>query len=506
MDGSDGHGVGGRRLWWGYAVVLVAAATLYVATSAPSVVWQDSGLIQWRVLNRDIEGGLGLALSHPLYYLIAIGASFLGDPARMATLATAVISAFAVANLFLLVGLWVKRTVPAAVAALTLALSHTFWWHATVPETYNLAAALLLAELAALLQYGNTGRVRYLYILALLNGLGLANHMLAAISLACYAVLLAGLLMHGQIRMRDVAVMAAFWVVGALPLEVLFVMRWVETGDLGATIASALFGDLWRDDVLNTAITTRIVVENFMWIALNLATPNVFLLILGAWAVALQVRRCRFHRVVAALLVLYLAFAFRYTVVDRYAFFIPFYCMAAILVGVGAWEMLERFSGRALPVVLVFFAFWTIPVYAAAPILARELDIVGRPRQLPYRDDAAYHLRPWRTGDDGAARFADETLGNAARDGIILADTTAAPPLLYTQKARNKRPDVKVVSDIGCSDGAPQVTPETIDELASTRTVYVVTPSPGYCPKYVLERCEFTADGLVYRVTLPGGF
>ncbi|HEX42494.1 MAG TPA: DUF2723 domain-containing protein [Phycisphaerales bacterium] len=505
MDGCDGHHVGGRRLWRGYAVVFVGAALLYVATSAPSLVWQDSGLIQWRVLNRDIEGNMGLALSHPLYYLIAIGASFLGDPARMATLTTALISAWAVANLFLLMGLWVKRTLPAAIAALTLALSHTFWWHATVPETYNLTAALLLAELVVLLQYGNTGRVRYLYILALLNGLGVANHMLAAISFVCYAVLLASLLMHGQIRMRDVGVMAAFWGVGALPLEVLFVMRWVQTGDLGGTIASALFGDRWRADVLNASITARIVVENLMWIGLNLATPNVFLLILGAWIVALQVRRCRFHRVVAALVVLYLAFAFRYTVVDRYAFFIPFYCMAAILVGIGAWEMLERFSGRALPVVLVFFAFWTIPAYVAAPMLARELGLAERPRQLPYRDDAVYHLRPWRPGDDGAARFADEALGNTARDGIILADATAAPPLLYTQKARDKRPDVKVVSSVGSSDGAPQITPEIIDEIAATRTVYVVTPAPGYCPEYVLDRYEFAADGLLYRAVPRDG-
>ncbi len=503
MDAPNVHAVDRKRLCRGYVIVLIAAAVLYIATSAPSLVWQDSGMIQWRVLNRDIEGGMGLALSHPLYYLLAIGASFFGDPARMATLTTALISAFAVANLFLLVTLWVKRLLPAVIAALTLGLSHTFWRHATIPETYNLTAALLFLELIVLLQYGNTGKMGYLYLLGLINGLGISNHMLASISFVCYAVLLAGLLMHGQIHVKHVGVMALFWVIGALPIEVLFVLRWVETGDLGATIASALFGDMWQSDVLNTSITGRIILENFLWMGLNLATPNVFLLALGVWVVGLGVWKCRFHRLTAALLVLYLAFAFRYTVEDRYAFFIPFYCMAAVCVGIGACEMLERFSGRALPVVLTLFALTTIPVYAAAPMLARELNVLNRPRQLPYRDDAAYFLCPWRTGYDGTAKFADEALENVDRDGILLADATTAPPLLYTQKARDKRPDVKILSSVGNSPDAPTVTAETIADLVRTRSVYVVTPMKGYCPKYLLEGYDFVGDGLLYRV-VPG--
>ncbi len=42
------------------------------------------------------------------------------------------------------------------------------------------------------------------------------------------------------------------------------------------------------------------------------------------------------------MLVLFLLFASRYTVSDRYAFFIPFYCMVAAVIGLGAHEVLSR--------------------------------------------------------------------------------------------------------------------------------------------------------------------
>ena len=64
----------GSNLEVSYVVVLIAATALYVFTCAPGVVWQDSGVIQYRIWHNDIQGHLGLALSHPLYYIIAIAA------------------------------------------------------------------------------------------------------------------------------------------------------------------------------------------------------------------------------------------------------------------------------------------------------------------------------------------------------------------------------------------------------------------------------------------------
>jgi hypothetical protein len=92
-----------------YFFVFFAAAVLYILTCAPGAVWQDAGLIQYRVWHNDIQGKLGLALSHPLFYLIAILFKHIpiGEFCYKINVLDAIISAFAVANLFLLLRLWV---------------------------------------------------------------------------------------------------------------------------------------------------------------------------------------------------------------------------------------------------------------------------------------------------------------------------------------------------------------------------------------------------------------
>ena len=101
-----------------------------------------------------------MALSHPLYYLVAIGAGRigLGEFGYRVNCVSSLFGAAAIANLYLLVRLGLGKTFPAAIAATTLALSHTFWWHASIAETYTLWAALFLGELICLLQYTKTRR------------------------------------------------------------------------------------------------------------------------------------------------------------------------------------------------------------------------------------------------------------------------------------------------------------------------------------------------------------
>ena len=88
---------------------------LYIVSCAPGPLWQDSGLIQLRVWHNDIEGFLGLAISHPLFYILAIGAKYipLGEFAHRVNLVSAIAAAVAVANTFLLVRLWLGRNFPA---------------------------------------------------------------------------------------------------------------------------------------------------------------------------------------------------------------------------------------------------------------------------------------------------------------------------------------------------------------------------------------------------------
>jgi len=481
---------------------------LYVTTCAPGVVWQDSGVIQYRVFHNDIEGRFGLALSHPLYYILAIAVKNIpfGELAYRINIMTAIISALAVANIFLLLRLWLGETFAALLGAASLALSHTFWRHSTIPETYGLAAALLLFELIVLLQYAKTSRKGYLYLLALINGLATANHMLASIAFVCYVVLALFLLVKRQIKFQNLLVMAVLWIAGALPYEYLIVKNTLQSGDFLGTLASAAFGERWQGDVLNTTLSVQIAKENFMYIVLNFPTPNLLLSIVGVWSLYKLSPKRWFANVILALLILYFAFAFRYTVQDRYAFFIPFYCIVSLLISLGAYRCLTGGNG-ILIYIFAIFCVAVVPVYYMAPKIAEKLDIkIGSGRRIYYRNNETYFLWPWKTGNKGAERFAVEALFSVKPPAIIYADATTAPPLLYAQEVMKERQgsDIKIISSIGSSENSPVFDRQTIKKLFSERAVYVVTPAQGYCPDFLLRRYDFEPAGVLWRVVERG--
>jgi len=488
-----------------YLAVLLAAALLYGVSCAPGALWQDSGLIQYRVWHHDIEGSLGLAISHPLYYILAIGAKCvpLGTFGHRVNLLSALAAAVAVANVYLLVKLWLGKDFPAIIAAATLALSHTFWRHASIAETYTLWTALFSAELIVLLQYTRTRRVGYLYALALLNGLAIAVHMLASIALLCYAAYVAILLIKKRVRAKHFLVLVLLWAVGALPFLCLIVKNMIASGDVLDTLASAAFGHRWQGDVLNMSLSWRIVGENIAFVLLNFPTPNLLLLPVGCYALHKVGPTSAFRNVILALMVLFLAFAFRYTVSDRYAFFIPFYCVTSVVIGLGAEALRSRLRQRAILYAVTAFSLLLLPavVYAAAPQAAQRLNVAMPTRQnVSYRDDYAYFLQPWKTGYRGAERFAEEALDAAEAGAVIYADTTTVGPLLYVQEVKCKRPDVSIVTGIVASAGAPSYDEQTLKGLIGTRPCYVTSARPGYCPPFILDHYDLARIGVLWRV------
>jgi len=487
----------------GYIAVFLVAAVLYIATCAPGPLWQDSGMYQYRIWHSDIEGKLGLALSHPLYHIIGIGVKYipLGGFAYRVNMLTAVLSAAAVANLFLLLRLWLGKILPALVGAATLALSHTFWRHATIAETYNLYIALLLAELIVLLQYFRTKRTGLLYALGFFNGLAIADHMLASIGFACYAVLLPVLLLKKQISFRSLGIIVVLWGIGAAPYEYLIVKNIIQTGDFTATLASALFGKRWQDSVLNIRLSMGLVKENLMFLTYNFPTPNGLFFFAGLYGLKKVSPSRSFKNIFLVLLVLFFAFAFRYTIPDRYAFFIPFYCLVSVLIGVGFNLLITWPEHKILTCLVFIFTLLPIPTYIIAPVVAQKMHFkLPTKREIPYRNDYIWFLRPWKTGYYGAEKFANEALGAVEDEAIIYADGTTVYPLLYVQEIEGKRRDVTIVSGHGSVNNLKEYNEDVIDKVLTEETVYVVSPLAGYCPRFLLERCEFKQTGVLWKV------
>ncbi len=485
-----------------YFLVLAAAVIFYAASCAKGPLWQDSGMIQYRVWHNDIEGGLGLALSHPLFYIIAIGVKYIpvGEFGYRVNLLSAVMGAVTIANIFLLVRLLTGRNFAAIISAVTLAVSHTFWAHSAIVETYTLYTALFSSELLIIWKYLKTGKVSFLYWLGLLNGLAVADHLFGVIPLACYTVFVFILLIKKKIQLKNAGVILGLWIVGALPYEYLIIKNMIQTGNVISVMSSALFGNSWENAVLNTSFTAKILKENILFLGLNFPTPDILLGLVGIWAIFKLPFDKVLRNLFIGLAVLFLIFASRYTVPDRYAFFIPFYVMLAIFAGLGVYFVQSRLQSKALLYFILLFSLMPVPVYAAAPAVVKKTNFnLGTRNNIPYRDDAEYFLKPWRTCDDGPARFANEAFMSAEKDSIIYADGTTVYALFYNQQVKGQRPDVKIVSGHGSSSNIKDYDEKAIDNLIEQKPIYVVCPEKGYCPEFLIEKFDFIKTGVLYK-------
>jgi len=142
-----------------------------------------------------------------------------------------------------------------------------------------------------------------------------------------------------------------------------------------------------------------------------------------------------------------------------------------------------------------------VGVYAALPPLAEKMQLnIGTRNDIAHRDDYGYFLRPWKTGYNGAERFAEEALDLLEDGAVIYADTTTVGPLLYLQDVKGIRPDVKIVSGTVNSKDAPKFDERTLGLLLEARPVYVVSPRPGYCPQFVLDDYDLIRAGILWQV------
>jgi hypothetical protein len=485
-----------------YVTVLAAAGLLYCLTCAPAILWQDSALFVYRMLHNDLDGNLGLALAHPLFILLGIIVKYLtvGDLAYRVNLLTAILGAVTIANLYLLVRLWRAAVFPAVIAAMSLALSWTFWLHATIGECYTIYSVILTCELIVLLRYTQTDRVKWLYWLAFLNGVSITAHMWGILPLGCYVVMAGWLLVKRKLGFRHVSVMAALLFIGASLYEYLIIKAMITTGDITGSLASAAFGNSWRNSVLNASVSLKMAAENFAFTVMNFPTPNLILLFIGVYALG-RVKEKVFAVVMAGMMVLFFFFAFRYTVVDRHAFFFPFYVVVCVVIGLGAETVMRLRPDRATGAAMILLALMPIVFYINIPDIARTYwkGFDSRP-QGPYRDDYTFWLRPWHQGLRGFERFSQEALAQVEANAVIESPSTLAPAMLYVQEYKHLRPDVKITSGLNMTPGAPIVNEKTIDTLMATLNVYVVSKHPDYCPRFILENYDLEAHGVLFKV------
>jgi hypothetical protein len=212
----------------------------------------------------------------------------------------------------------------------------------------------------------------------------------------------------------------------------------------------------------------------------NFPSPIILLFLAGIYGLTKVPHGFGFAKFLVVLLILYFIFAYRYTVPDRYAFFIPFYCLISVLIGVGFDFLITLFRYKILCWIVFIFALLPIPIHIAVPFFAEKFEYnLSTRADVPYRNDYTWFLRPWKFGYHGAERFAEETFETLDPESVVYADNTMVYPLLYRQEVKVKRADIRIISEYAGSQGVPLLSERSIEQWLSEGDVYAVSPVAG---------------------------
>lgn len=474
------RGAAGSVYLW--ACVLCAGCLLYGLTAQQAVSWQDSGMLQYRILAGDYTGRLGLALAHPLY--IAIGRLFLlipfGSEAALMCLCSGAGMALTLANVAVLaVMLTGKRWIGIMTAAM-LSVMHTPWWLATITEVYTWNTAFFSAELVAFLALMRNPSMRRAAGLFLLTGLDISIHNLSFLGLPVYCTAVVMLVWRRRLPTATVPLAGVACICGAAPLLWLVVREALHGGGLFSAFASMLFGR-YAAQVFNAELTWNLMGVNAALSSLNFVHAGT---LLGAVGWVHMARRA--GRVLAAffgaLFVLHAFFFLRYPVPDQFTFILPSLVLFCLGIAAGIDVFARRTAvWRKAVIAACVLSIAVMPAsYAALPLVLEAFNVrVQRSRILPFRDEVRYWIVPWKHNEDSAERFARAALSEAAPDGVIVCDSTSYYPLLLL---RDRTPGAAgvLLESAGAMKSLYGTDPASLARLLREQRVFLVSPALNF--------------------------
>ena len=169
--------------------VFIAALTLYAVTAPHTVALEDDalfiGTLHFFGVAHPPGYPLHTLLGGIIYHLLPFG-----SPAYKAHIVSALFGAGAAAAVYAVTALLTSGRLTPLCAALLYTVSEAFWSQAIIAEVYTLNALLFFLLLALTLDYISRQSRRTVWLIAVVAGLGLANHyplfILAATAVAVY--------------------------------------------------------------------------------------------------------------------------------------------------------------------------------------------------------------------------------------------------------------------------------------------------------------------------------
>ena len=441
-----------REVGRGWVILFILFSTVYALTANRGAQWQDSGFHILRIVTGELVNPLGLALSHPLHHWLGrlIVLPEVIEPAFAITLISSFAGALAVANTFGCVCALTGRPSAAYFAAASLGVAQTFWQMATVAETYTLTTAMFTAECWCLALFLRGGSSRYLMAALALNGLGIANHLLALLSLPVLLVVAICSRKPRGLTGRWLLAAAGWWLLGTLPYTALVAIQIVRAGDGTATLHSALFGHAYAGAVLNAAVQPRVLMISMGFLGLSFPSLLVPLAIYG---IARSLRGALPKTLAYALIaevVLHAVFVLRYNIVDQHTFFLPLFALLCLFGGLGfhgvrTWPQAAR--RRTVLIAALVMLAWTPLIGALAPTLIRRSGLIDSiVRHKPYRDDYTYLFTPWSVADDSAERMSRKAIALAGPQGLIVIEDSMAAFAVRYRVIRSGQSGIEIAS------------------------------------------------------------
>jgi 4-amino-4-deoxy-L-arabinose transferase-like glycosyltransferase len=435
--------------------VFFTTLMFYMMTMAPTVIWGDSADFALKVHDLLLDPA---ADGHPLYVLLGRVFSWLpGELAVNLNFMSVFFAALAVLLVYLITERITGWNIPAAVAAVSFTLSHTFWLHSATTEVYTVNAFFVALIIWLLLKWKqDINRWGWLYGAFFVFGLSLSHHLIIGLGgLAGLYLLMA----YGDKRLlhwrRLLLLLLALLIGSSLYWGLLLRWLWLMP-QKSAEIADIVTGRGHKQFMFSATLFSFLKNVGFYLAYLGYQFPGLGIG-LGFWGVFRFIRDNR--RLALFFLILLLANTlFFITGADlqyNYQFLIHDYLIFSIMIGYGssyflAWlgkfPTFNRHSYFALLLLLGLVSLSPILTYQVTPWVSKRFGIRLAPaRPLPYRNNEEFFLQPSKAFYYGPRQYAQRVFKIVEPNSILIADFTPAAVLEYYQRVLGVRPDVELV-------------------------------------------------------------
>jgi hypothetical protein len=177
------------------------------------------------------------------------------------------------------------------------------------------------------------------------------------------------------------------------------------------------------------------------------------------------------------------------------------YLAAASLVAVGSDQLLHR-NPRISWVLFTSVVIAPVAIYGAVPLVLTGIRLPGVVRQVPFRDEIRFYLRPWKNDERSARRYIealDRVIPNSA---AVVGDFTIVMPLLYANRVEGWKAECAwEIVDLQPSD---DILRAIGTHLAHGRRVFLLDDKPYYYPDEIRRRWDVAPAGVgsLQEVTL----